>query len=149
MVRERVFQLRSLKTLTRLEFEALDKKKREIEASEKRRHTMRVYAMTAFFTGQFFLGYHAIYNVGWLGWDLVEPVTYSVGQGSFILGLLIILRNRGANVEYSDLEELYCRKKRANWMKKYNFDLKRHAFLKRSLERIEQKLERAEEQRFK
>ena len=70
----------------------------------------RVRFLTLFFTGQFVGGYYAIFYVPWLGWDLVEPVTYTVGQGSFILGLLLIMRNRGANIEYSDLEELYCRK---------------------------------------
>lgn len=24
------------------------------------------------------LGYHAIYNVEWLGWDRVEPLTYTI-----------------------------------------------------------------------
>lgn len=62
--------------------------------------------MTAFFTAQFFVSYHCIYNVSWLGWDLVEPLTYSVSQGSFILGLIMILRNRGSNVEYGDLDLL-------------------------------------------
>ena len=72
----------------------------------------------------------------WLGWDLVEPMTFTVGQGSFILGLILIMRNRGADIEYSDLEKLYCRKKRREWLHKYDFDLKRHAFLARKLDRI-------------
>jgi len=38
------------------------------------------------------VGTHAIYNVEWLGWDRVEPITYTVSQGSFILGLMYILR---------------------------------------------------------
>ena len=106
--------------------------------------------MTCFFTLQFGIGYHAIYNVAWLGWDLVEPITFSLGQGSFILGLFyIILRNKGADVEYSDLQALYCEKKRKEWLKKHNFDLKRHSFLERRLELIDEKLSRAEEQRFK
>ena len=37
-------------------------------------------------------GTHAIYNVEWLGWDRVEPITYTVGQGCFVLGLFYILR---------------------------------------------------------
>jgi len=31
-----------------------------------------------FFTAQFFGGYYAIYEVDWLGWDLVEPLTYTI-----------------------------------------------------------------------
>ena len=99
---------------------------------------MRVYGLTAFFTAQFTVGYYAIFCVPWLGWDLVEPVTYTIGQGSFILGLIMIMRNRGANIEYSDLEELYCRNKRKLWLEKHNFDLKKHAFLKRKLDRIQE-----------
>ena len=78
-MREEVFQLRAMKLITEKEFEALDKRKDEIESSEKSRHLLQVYAMTCFFTLQFGIGYHAIYNVGWLGWDLVEPITYSLG----------------------------------------------------------------------
>ena len=105
--------------------------------------------MTAFFTAQFGVGYYTIFCVPWLGWDLVEPLTYTIGQGSFILGLIVVMRNRGLNIEYTDLEELYCREKRKLWLKKYNFDLKRHAFLKRKLERINEKLKMSEMQRFK
>ena len=61
--------------------------------------------MSTFFTAQFFVGYHCIFNVEWLGWDLVEPVTYTVGQGSFMLGLVYIMRNRGISVEFTGLDD--------------------------------------------
>jgi len=32
----------------------------------------------AFFLVQFGLGYHCIFNVEYLGWDLVEPMTYTI-----------------------------------------------------------------------
>ena len=65
-----------------------------------------------------------------------------------ILGMILIMRNRGANVEYSDLEDLYCSKQRISWLEKYNFDLKRYHFLKNKLERVEEQLVMAEKQRF-
>ena len=46
------------------------------------------------FTSQFFGGYYAIYEIEWLGWDLVEPLTYTVGQGMFVGGMLFILRRK-------------------------------------------------------
>jgi len=95
------------------------------------------------------VGYHCIFNVSWLGWDLVEPMTYTVGQASFILGLFYIMRNRGANVEYSGLQTNYLQKKQRLWNDKYKFDLKRYTFLKRKLEIIEGKIVHAEHQRFK
>lgn len=100
--------------------------------------------MAGFFTAQFLLGYHAIFNVSWLGWDLVEPMTFTVGQGSFILGLIYVMRNRGANVEYSGLKENYMGKKKRLWQEKYHFDLKRYNFLVRKLELIDKKLDLAE-----
>ena len=110
---------------------------------------MHVTGMAGFFTAQFLIGYHAIFNVSWLGWDLVEPLTYSVGQASFILGLFFIMRNRGAGVEYSELQDNYMEKKQRYWQEKYKFDLKRYNFLVRKLELIEKKLALAEHQRFK
>ena len=127
-----------MKLTTQAEFDQLETRRVEIEAKEFALHRMKVSAMAAFFTALFGLGYYTIFCVPWLGWDLVEPVTYTIGQGSFILGLLIVMRNRGAGIEYSELEQLYSRTKRKKWLKKYNFDLKRHAFLKRKLERIEE-----------
>ena len=40
--------------------------------------TNQYIASFGFFTAQFGVGYHFIYNVEWLGWDLVEPVTYTI-----------------------------------------------------------------------
>jgi len=39
---------------------------------------MYFYLVWLFFTAQFGISYHCIFNVEWMGWDLVEPVTYSV-----------------------------------------------------------------------
>jgi hypothetical protein len=49
----------------------------------------RFISLTAFLlaAGQFGAGYYCIYEVPWLGWDLVEPMTYTIAQGMFILGL--------------------------------------------------------------
>jgi hypothetical protein len=40
----------------------------------------KLYFVSAFllFGAQFGISYHCIYNVEWLGWDLVEPITYSI-----------------------------------------------------------------------
>ncbi len=110
---------------------------------------MRCSAATSFFTAQFFVGYYAIYHVDWLGWDLVEPITYSVGQGSFILGLVWILMNRGAGVEYSEWQDTQATKDERRWLKKYNFDMRHYKFLKNKLEAIDKQLADVEQQRFK
>ena len=50
------------------------------------------FGALSFFTVQLTVGYHAIYNVEWLGWDIVEPLTYTVSQGLMIGGLFWLLR---------------------------------------------------------
>ena len=105
--------------------------------------------MTLFFTAQLGIGYWAIFHVPWLGWDLVEPLTYSVGQGSFIIALLYLLRNRGMNVDlYTGLEEHWTKQKQKRWELKYGFDVQRYEFLKTKINKIEKQLETAEKQRF-
>ena len=131
--------------MTQTEFDNLEKRKQEIEDLDTRR-TMRIpRAMTLFFTLQFGIGYYSIFHVPWLGWDLVEPLTFSVGQGSFIIALLYLLRNKGVNVDmYTGLEEHWNKQKMKRWELNYGFDLQRYEFLKNKLEKIDTQLERAE-----
>ena len=131
--------------MTQTEFDNLEKRKKEIENLDMKR-TMRIpKAMTLFFTLQFGIGYYSIYHVSWLGWDLVEPLTFTVGQGSFIIALLYLLRNKGVNVDlYTGLEEHWNKQKMKRWELNYGFDLQRYEFLKNKLEKIDAELERAE-----
>ena len=131
--------------MTQTEFDNLEKRKQEIEDLDTRR-TMRIpRAMTLFFTLQFGIGYYSIFHVPWLGWDLVEPLTFSIGQGSFIIALLYLLRNKGVNVDlYTGLEEHWNKQKMKRWELNYGFDLQRYEFLKNKLEKIDTQLERAE-----
>ena len=115
--------------MAQTEFNKMVTRKVEIERLEKRSHNARVYFMTAFFTMQFFVGYHAIFNVPWLGWDLVEPLTYSVSQGSMLAGLFLTLRNRGWSTEFGEFYDYRCKVKQRRWLDKYDFDLKRYVFL--------------------
>jgi len=50
----------------------------EIKASERQRAKAFFSGMTLFFTLQFGISYYTIFVVPWLGWDLVEPLTYTV-----------------------------------------------------------------------
>ena len=134
IVREQVFQLRALRLATETQLNVMEKQKLAIEKQEDNKHKLRVAAMTTFFTAQFLVGGYAIFFVDWLGWDLVEPITYTVGQGSFVLGLLFVMRNRKAGLEYSELKDHYLKVKREQyWLVNHQFDIKRHEFLKLKL----------------
>lgn len=96
-----------------------------------------IFSAASFFTLQFGLSYYSIYEVEWLGWDLVEPWTYSFTQGSSIFGLWFLFRNRHNGVEYSELSDYLKEKRQKKWIKKENFDLQRHEFLKKRIEDLE------------
>ena len=91
--------------VTQSELETMSKRRDEIKVHENRRQNIVFGMSAAFFTTQFAVSYYCIFFVPWLGWDLVEPLTYSITQGSFIMGLFYMMRNRGYNVEYSSVEE--------------------------------------------
>jgi hypothetical protein len=92
--------------------------------------------MSLWFTLQFGVSYHAIFVVPWLGWDLVEPITYSVTQGSAILGLFYMYRHRGVGVDLTKLDEFWQMRRQRKWLHKYGFDLLRLEFLREKLGRI-------------
>lgn len=63
-----------------------------LDKRKKKKHQKFFAGATVFFTAQLGFGYHAIYNVPWLGWDIVEPITYTISQGMFIMGMFWLLR---------------------------------------------------------
>lgn len=50
-----------------------------------------------------------IYNVEWLGWDIVEPLTYTTGQGLFVMGMILMMRKnqRLQSTSFEDIEKTY------------------------------------------
>lgn len=136
-----MYKLSALRIATQNEFKQLQARKAQIDKLEQAR-TMRLFSlMSAWFTLQFGVSYYCIYEVDWLGWDLVEPITYTISQGTGLLGVWFVMRNRGANTAYTDLAEHLKNKRQRKWLKKYNFDLARYYFLEQKLKRIEEELE--------
>jgi hypothetical protein len=52
---------------------------------------------------QFCFFYHCIFNIEWLGWDIMEPITYSVE----VLKFLVLLRFFYMYRKDGDLEGIY------------------------------------------
>lgn len=58
------------------------------------------------------VGSYGIYGVEWIGWDLVEPLTYTMAQGGFILAMLYMMKaSRLNSSDYSDLQDRIVGKK--------------------------------------
>lgn len=99
------------------------------------------------------LGYYCIEHVEWLGWDLVEPLTYTIGQGTFIWGMLYMLVHRrlhGAN--YSDLKEDYVDRRIQQILKQQGdfsvMEKEMETFLRYQLAETEKSIQRLEDQRI-
>jgi hypothetical protein len=105
IVREQLYELYTKKMSLEAEYRELKAREQEIATREQRRTTMIFTGMSLFFTMQFGVSYYTIFEVEWLGWDLVEPCTYSITQGLSITGLWFLYRNRFAGIEYSELSD--------------------------------------------
>ena len=65
----------------------------------------------------------------WLGWDLVEPLTYSIGQGLFVSGILYSFRNYGRDTAFTSLDDHYKSKRLNRWYTKHGVDPERLVYL--------------------
>ena len=126
------------------EFEELKARKEQIDKLEQGKSTRALSMMSVWFTFQFFMSYYCIYEVEWIGWDLFEPMTYTVSQGSALAGVWFVMRTRGSGTNYTDLAEHMQRRRQRRWLKKYNFDLARYHFLEEKIKRIDNELAHVE-----
>ncbi len=101
VVREQIFNLYTIKLNVQTELALLDKRLSEIKKIDNAKSQRIFFAMSMWFTIQFGVSGYTIYCVPWLGWDLVEPFTYTISQGSFILGLLYMYNHRGVSADSS------------------------------------------------
>jgi hypothetical protein len=97
---------------------------------------------------QFGVSYYCIYHVDWLGWDLVEPLTYTLGQGMFVGGVLYCLKNLGQNTSFSSIADNYKERRLNKWYRKHGVEPDRLTFLVEELAKIEEELKEAEKQRY-
>jgi flagellar biosynthesis chaperone FliJ len=57
---------------------SLQTKKAEIEQKVDKSMLTYLKGISMMMTCQWISFYHMIFNVDWLGWDIIEPVTYSI-----------------------------------------------------------------------
>lgn len=67
-------QLQDLKS----ELDQINQIKIQKLALQRRKMKLLGMASFGFFSAQLVFGYHFIFNIEWLGWDLVEPMTYTI-----------------------------------------------------------------------
>ncbi|OMJ81294.1 hypothetical protein SteCoe_18288 [Stentor coeruleus] len=79
--------------------------------------------------------YYTIYEVDWLGWDLMEPITFSVGQLGFIISLRYYLKTQ-ASTSYENVMGHYKDKERRMFLKQHGVNVGKIKFLEEEKNRI-------------
>ena len=102
----------------------------------------RLFFQTAFmlFATQFGVSYYCIYEVDWIGWDLFEPLTYTIGQGLFVSGLIYSFRHLGKDTAFTSMDSHYKSKRLERWYLKNGIDPDRLRFLKEELAAIDHRI---------
>jgi hypothetical protein len=112
-----------------------------ILAKEAFKNKVLFSGVSMFFTLQFGVSYYTIFEVDWLGWDLVEPLTYTSTQGMSIAGLWFLYRKRHDGTEYSQLTDYMKKKRQQKWFVKHKIDLQRIEFLKHRIVELDSEIE--------
>ena len=106
-MREQIFKLYSGRLVVEAEQQKLEERLKEIEKIEGKKLRRIFGLMSIWYSAQFAVSYYTIFCVPWLGWDLVEPLTYTISQGSMVLGLAYMYRHRGVGTEYTQLNKYW------------------------------------------
>lgn len=112
------------------ELERLEKIKTNLDKRATSRVTMYLFLLFAVLVFQTALFYHMIFNVEYLGWDLVEPVTFLFSSIVFILGIFSYVKFHRNAVSG---EKMFYDLKRTILLKRYiknNFNIERYNTLK-------------------
>lgn len=80
---------------------------------------------------EFLTGYYCIYEVEWLGWDLVEPLTYTIAQGKFVAATWFFWKYFTSD-SFTDLHSFFTNR------------FKNKVYLKKQITEIDQEIEKEE-----
>ena len=119
----------------------------ETKASIDRRAQFRTNLLFTSMFGacviELLVAYYCIYEVEWLGWDIVEPVTYTIAQGKFVVGTYFFWKYL-CDTSWTDLNDHYNRRFSKKMFAKADFKLERLLFYKKQLEEINTKISQLE-----
>ena len=78
----------------------------------------------------------------------MEPLTYTLGQGMFVGGVLYCLKNLGQDTSFSSISDNYKERRLNKWYRKHGVEPDRLTFLEEELAKIEEELKDSEKQRY-
>lgn len=118
-----------------LQIQAINQKEEEIKKKINFHSNLFCTAGLSFLVTQWGFFYYTIYEVDWLGWDLMEPITFSVGQFGFVLSLYYYLQTKNTH-SYETMLARFESKKKQMLLRKHHVDIGRIKFLQEEKNRI-------------
>lgn len=117
------------------EIQSISKKEQEIIKHIRFRSTLMCSGIFGLLACQWGFFYYTIYEVDWLGWDLMEPITFTVGQSGFVLSILYYLKTQTTQ-SYESMLSRYESKRKTFLLNKRGVDIGRIRFLEEEKNRI-------------
>jgi hypothetical protein len=143
LAKKRIYNLYLKKIQTKKSIVLLEIEKSSIDKRAKFKTNVLFSSILVTCFAELCAGYYCIYEVDWLGWDLVEPVTYSIGQGKFVLGTWFFCKYLNDTTS-SDLSSFFTNRFKNKMYKKKLFEFERLDYLKRQMIEIDTKIEEEE-----
>jgi len=122
------------------ELAKMENDKAKIDSLLSRKANYRLIFLFLLLGSQTALFYHLIFNVDYLGWDLMEPVTFLFSSFVFMAGLFYYIK---LNKKYNTVDNVIVEVNKSFRKKKYlhlNFNIKKYDNLKKRLEEVKEEL---------
>ena len=107
-----------------LQIQALNHKEQQIMKKVRQRSNFFCSIGFTFLVSQWSFFYYTIYEVDWLGWDLMEPITFTVSQSGFVLSLYYYLKTKSPQT-YENMLKSSENKRKQYLLRKNGVDLSR------------------------
>lgn len=143
LARRHIYQLYLKKIQIQKTIGELEAQKAEIDKSAQFKTNLLFSSIFVTCLIEFCVGYYCIYEVDWLGWDLVEPLTYTLGQGKFVLGTWFFCKYL-SDTNCTDLNSFFNNRFKYRMYKKKLFEFQRLNYLKKQVLEIEDEIREVE-----
>jgi hypothetical protein len=143
LARKNIYNLYLKKIQIQKSIQMMEGEKQEIDKKAQFKANLMFSSFFFMCLAEFCVGYYCIYHVEWLGWDLVEPFTYSIGQGKFVLATWFFCKYL-SDTNSTSLNQFLVNRFRYKMYKKRLFEYQRLEHLKLQLAEVDKQIDNEE-----
>lgn len=143
LARKNIYNLYLKKIQIQKSIQMMEGEKQEIDKKAQFKANLMFSSFFFMCLTEFCVGYYCIYHVEWLGWDLVEPFTYSIGQGKFVLATWFFCKYL-SDTNSTSLNQFLVNRFRYKMYKKRLFEYQRLEHLKLQLAEVDKQIDNEE-----